>query len=582
MSLTFSFSVAILHNYSLLYYQDLVSIILEMWDDFGKSVNNLRMMHSEVSSHELLAMDKLKVLSRDLSSQYIMSKLDWVYSTAFEERMEDDALLCYPFHGYDDELSKASSLFHVDIVYIVEILLQSFKENESKFKELILNNAPTEEMWNSYLRYEIRISWIIHFASAIISVQLERSSLRASTLAQCIFQKLCHYILCFMLWMDQRRDNSAKLSSHHNWMTLERSSRINERLEISFLYFGLFLHRLCCFEQRGRYSSQRLFQDFIFELSSMSNLGNSEVSELITQKSLLNLTFWSHSRPIVYGSLELLRSIANGVRGILGDCNDNSNTEVEANSLISKSKLFNSLFHRPQGLSLEFLHIGGGRFRSMFYDIISSLYFFQDEDTVEEHLDNFLHPLDHKVADLYNYLSNVDYNHLNFSQMDQMNVEIIGFLRDLRGLLKGCKRKSLFNMIFGWLYPKITSLLLLISNKFTAMSDIMTQILRLCHELMNNEYRKLIEDVGMILFRFTGQVMNLFYEHVELRQCSFKEFDLYGDRYRMIRYSLAILHTSLDSGVVNIGAMEYYNDPCIEVIRKTVRHTVGLSFLQSW
>lgn len=88
---------------------------------------------------------------------------------------------------------------------------------------------------------------------------------------------------------------------------------------------------------------------------------------------------------------------------------------------------------------------------------------------------------------------------------------LIGLIRDLRGLAFSFNTKTSFMLLFEWLYPSYTPILLRAMELWYADPEITTPLLKLYAELALNRSQRLQVDVsspnGILLFREASKVV---------------------------------------------------------------------------
>lgn len=94
---------------------------------------------------------------------------------------------------------------------------------------------------------------------------------------------------------------------------------------------------------------------------------------------------------------------------------------------------------------------------------------------------------------------------------DEAKKALIGLARDLRGLAFAFNTKTSYMMLFDWIYPSYTPILLRAIELWYHDPQVTTPVLKLFAELVQNRSQRLQFDVsspnGILLFREASKII---------------------------------------------------------------------------
>uniref|UniRef100_A0A0D9UZN9 Importin N-terminal domain-containing protein n=1 Tax=Leersia perrieri TaxID=77586 RepID=A0A0D9UZN9_9ORYZ len=146
-------------------------------------------------------------------------------------------------------------------------------------------------------------------------------------------------------------------------------------------------------------------------------------------------------------------------------------------------------------------------------------------------------------------------------QTDVVKYAFIGLMRDLRGIAMATNSRRTYGLLFDWLYPSRMPLLLKAISLCADEPAVTTPLLKFMCEFVLNKAQRLTFDSsspnGILLFREVSKLIVAYGSRILLLP---NGTDIYGNKYKGIWISLAVLSRALCGNYVNFGVFELYGD----------------------
>lgn len=270
---------------------------------------------------------------------------------------------------------------------------------------------------------------------------------------------------------------------------------------------------------------------------------------VINRKIITNLKFWGRSEQIITKTLCLL--------------NDLSVSYTCVRKLVKLDEVQFMLSHHT---SEHFSFLGTNtslsemRCRSMFYTSLGRLLMIElGED--EERFYNFMTPLTNQFESIGSMMMDSG----NFPT-EETQKAIIGLARDLRGLAYAFIAKNPYSMLFDWIYPDYTPILIRAVEIWAHDPSVTTPVLKLFAELVNCRSQRLQGNVsspnGILLFRESSKLICTYGNRILLLEVPRDQH--YPMRLKGISICFLMLKHALSGNYVNFGVFKLYGDDTLD------------------
>uniref|UniRef100_A0A0N5ABI6 Importin-11 n=1 Tax=Syphacia muris TaxID=451379 RepID=A0A0N5ABI6_9BILA len=284
------------------------------------------------------------------------------------------------------------------------------------------------------------------------------------------------------------------------------------------------------------------------------NLGLQDENALLTvfvRKIITNLKFWWREERLFDATLALLNELSLGYSA--------------ARRIISLPDI-QLLLNNHTGECFEFLSsiadLNAMHSRTMFYVSITRLMCVDFNDDESTFL-SFMQPLSDNVRQICDVFA------MSTTGVDQEQVKraVIGLCRDIRGIAIACHMKSVYSMLFDWLYPNVFNIMLRSVELWADCSTVMSAVLKLLVELCQNRQQRLQFEMSscsaVLLFREASKIICSFGERL-LALPEVAPENAYKERYKHIASCFSALKMSLSGGYVPFGVFRLYGDTCLQ------------------
>ncbi|CAB3261177.1 unnamed protein product [Arctia plantaginis] len=284
-------------------------------------------------------------------------------------------------------------------------------------------------------------------------------------------------------------------------------------------------------------------------------LGLSEESQLLSvlmRKIITNLKYWGRSEQIISKTLGLLSDLSGGYSCV--------------RKLVKLDEVQFMLTHHTAE-HFPFLGIAGVgtaemRCRSMLYTALGRL-LMVDLGEDEDRFLQFMMPLTAAFEGIIGMLSGPESP--MFGSEDAKKT-IIGLARDLRGLAFAFNSKTMYMMLFDWIYPVYMKVLLRGVEVWYSEPALTTPVLKLTAELAQNRNQRLHFDVsspnGILLFRELSNIICAYGSRILTVEVNKKQ--LYALKLKGISLCFSILKAALCGNYANFGVFRLYGDEALD------------------
>eukprot|EP01105_Mastigella_eilhardi_P023790 TRINITY_DN6052_c0_g1_i4.p1 TRINITY_DN6052_c0_g1~~TRINITY_DN6052_c0_g1_i4.p1 ORF type:complete len:568 (-),score=152.70 TRINITY_DN6052_c0_g1_i4:34-1737(-) len=309
------------------------------------------------------------------------------------------------------------------------------------------------------------------------------------------------------------------------------------KLECAFLFFLQHFRRMYIGDHAITSSKvyTRLNELIGFESHSV-------VLNVFLAKIQTNFKVWKDCADIVYRTLQLLLDLASGY----SSSKLMTKLEVTSQMLIHHTREYVPFLESASGN-------GGGKYRAMYYGILGKLLFTEE---LFSRFDDFMLPFEQTASFMLMQPS--------VEAIRQHQVLVVGFLRDITGLVSSIGQRKAFATFFEWFSPQYSPILGRIAEAFYDVHSVVKPLLVLTGELVWNKFGRLQFEAsspnGVLLFKEASTVLVSY--GTRALSLPIKQ-DAYTERYRGLVLSLDALSKSLSGDYVNFGVISLYHDPCL-------------------
>jgi exportin-7 len=275
------------------------------------------------------------------------------------------------------------------------------------------------------------------------------------------------------------------------------------------------------------------------------------VLSVFIRKIITNLKYWGRSEQIISKTLQLLNDLSVGY------------------SCVRKLvKLEEVQFMLNNHTSEHFPFLGNTvvvtemRCRSMFYTSLGRL-LMVDLGEDEDRFHTFMLPLTASFENIGTMLTAADGP--MFAPEDAKKA-LIGLARDLRGLAFSFNTKTSYMMLFDWIYPNYTPILLRAIELWYHDPQVTTPVLKLFAELVQNRSQRLQFDVsspnGILLFREASKIICSYGSRI--LNVEVPKEQTYPLKLKGISICFSMLKAALCGSYVNFGVFRLYGDETLD------------------
>lgn len=274
------------------------------------------------------------------------------------------------------------------------------------------------------------------------------------------------------------------------------------------------------------------------------------VLDVLVQKIVTNLQFWSESDLIISKTLDLLTALCMGYSSLRRLVKSERVQYILAN-------------HSPR--EFPFLELcDDTRHRTTFYTALGRVVASETTENDTSRFERFLMPLDGVMTALKDAISSGPDVHDN----QEVRKALIGAFRDVRGILESVTSKPAFAVMFDWLYPDYVGIMIEAVSVWYDDPHVAVPILKCMAEFVTNKNSRLQMHTsspnGILLFRETSKILQAYGERV-ITIDGLCPTELYPVKYKGITVCFGILKAALLGDYVNFGVFPLYGDDALDV-----------------
>ncbi|KAH0956372.1 hypothetical protein HN011_009423 [Eciton burchellii] len=468
----------------------------------------------------------LNTYTPEVTNAYITSRLESV-AVVVRERLEDPLDDLGVVHH---QLELISIIGRCEYQKTCALLVQLFDQAARTYQELMTQTAsPTQQI--DIAIQEGQLTWLVYIIGAVISS-------RAAFNNNEEFDTMDGELVCRVLQLMNLTDSRLAQGGC-------------EKLELAMLSFFEHFRKIYVGDQVQKNS--KVYR----RLSDVLGLNDEAmVLSIFIRKIITNLKYWGRSEQIISKTLLLLNDLSVGY------------------SCVRKLvKLEEVQFMLNNHTREHFPFLGNNvavtemRCRSMFYTSLGRL-LMVDLGEDEERFHTFMLPLTGALESLGQLMGAAD---TPLFAAEEAKKALIGLARDLRGLAFAFNTKSSYMMLFDWIYPHYTPILLHAVELWHHEPQVTTPVLKLFAELVQNRSQRLQFDAsspnGILLFREASKIICSYGNHI--LNVEVPKDQIYPLKLKGISICFSMLKAALCGSYVNFGVFRLYGDEALDNVLNT-------------
>ena len=455
-----------------------------------------------------------------ITETFITSRLDSVTAVARGEAEED------PLDDEErlqDQLESLPHLCRFKYDTTVAFLVRMLDPAIAEFNQC--TNMPLGSHPGNLEIVEGRLTWLVYIVGAVIRGRLSCSSAEPQ---ETLDGDLAFRVFQLIQVMDM------------GFHATRYGAESRQRLDLAVLnFFGNF--RKVYVGEQAMHSSKVYVQ-----LSERMGLHDHlMVMNLTVTKITMNLKSFAQCSKVVESSLNLLQDLAVGF--------------MSGKLLLRLDAIKGTLVaHTPE--HFPFLaQYANTRNRTIFYATLGRLLFMEDS---AEKFHEFMAPF----GDLCDRLAATD---AHTFRTHEVKHTLIGLFRDLRGIASAANSRRTYGLLFDWMYPRHTGLLLRAMENFADDPQVSTPLLKFVAEFVLNKTQRLTFEPssvnGILLFREISKLIVAYGQRImQMPPPKPGSSEAYPLRFKGIWIALTVLMRALSGNYVNFGVFELYGDNALK------------------
>ena len=455
-----------------------------------------------------------------ITETFITSRLDSVTAVARGEAEED------PLDDEErlqDQLESLPHLCRFKYDTTVAFLVRMLDPAIAEFNQC--TNLPIGSHPGNLEVCEGRLTWLVYIVGAVIRGRLSCSSAEPQ---ETLDGDLAFRVFQLIQVMDM------------GFHGTRYGAESRQRLDLAVLnFFGNF--RKVYVGEQAMHSSKVYVQ-----LSERMGLHDHlMVMNLTVTKITMNLKSFAQCSKVVEASLNLLQDLAVGF--------------MSGKLLLRLDAIKGTLLaHTPDHFPFLAQYVNT-RNRTIFYATLGRLLFMDDS---AEKFHAFMAPF----GDLCDRLAATD---AHTFRTHEVKHTLIGLFRDLRGIASSANSRRTYGLLFDWMYPRHTGLLLRAMENFADDPQVSTPLLKFVAEFVLNKTQRLTFEPssvnGILLFREVSKLIVAYGQRViSLPPPKPGSAESYPTRFKGIWIALTVLMRALSGNYVNFGVFELYGDNALK------------------
>ncbi|XP_027043179.1 exportin-7-like [Pocillopora damicornis] len=453
-----------------------------------------------------------------------MASVEVVIRDSAEDPLDDSGTV-------QQQLDQLSIFGRCDYEKTCQLLISLFDQSAQRYQELIQNNSAST---TDLAIEEGRLTWLVYIIGSVIGGRVSYATVDE-------YDALDGELVCRVLQLMNLTDSQL-------------SQRGSEKLELAILSFFEQFRKMYVGDQAQKTS--KVYR----RLSERLGLHDeSNVLSVFMGKIITNMKFWGTSEAIISKTLQLLSDLS------VGYSSARKLVKLDAVQFVLNNHTSEHFPFLGSHASRAYKDM---RSRTTFYVALGRL-LMVDLGEDEEKFESFMSPITTTMDSVASHLVSVGNNAF---QQEETKRTLVGLCRDIRGLAFAFNSKSSYMMLFDWIYPTYTSVLLRAIEWWYHDPNVSTPVLKLMAELVQNRSQRLHFDVsspnGILLFRVTSEMIVAYGTRI-LNLTDTPEDQMYKLKLKGISICFSILKAALCGGYVNFGVFGLYGDNALEKALKT-------------
>lgn len=482
----------------------------------------------------------LETYTPEVVRAYVSSRLESVsvvLRDGLDDPLDDVTVI-------QQQLDQLSTIGRCEYAKTCALLVQLFEQTAQRYQELIsarMNNRTQQHSIEEIAILEGQLTWLVYMIGSAIG---GRVSFNTSDDHDAMDGEL----VCRVLQLMNLTDSCLPQGGC-------------ERLEVATISFFEQFRKIYVGDQVHKTSK------FYRRLSEILGLNDeSMVLAVFVRKIITNLKYWGHCEQILTRTLTLLSDLSisyNSVRKLV-------KLEEVQFMLNNHTREFRVLKESGPPNSEHFPFLGVGvsvqemRSRTLFYTSLGRL-LMVDLGEDEEKFTQFMLPITSAFDSVGRLLAQAE---SPVFQAEEAKKGLIGLARDLRGLAYAFNTKTSYMMLFDWIYPTYTGVLVRGVEIWSHDPQITTPVLKLFAELVQNRSQRLQFDVsspnGILLFREASKVICTYGSRILAQGDNIPKDQMYPMRLKGISICFSMLKAALCGNYVNFGVFRLYGDDALD------------------
>ncbi|XP_074643906.1 exportin-7-like [Tubulanus polymorphus] len=499
---------------------------LRMWQFAPNSVHYLlslwQRMVASVPYVKATEPHMLDTYTPEVTKAYITSRLESVHvliRDGLEDPLDDHGMV-------QQQLDQLSTIGRCEYVKTCSVLVQLFDDTAQCYQDLIRTGGQQMELAVK----EGQLTWLVYIIGAVVGGRMSF----ASTDEQ---DAMDGELVCRVLQLMNLTDSRL-------------SQRGCEKLELAMLSFYEQFRKIYVGDQVQKAS--KVYR----RLSEVLGLNDEPmVLSVFIGKIITNLKFWGSSEQIISKTLQLLSDLSVGYSSV------RKLVKLEAVQFMLNN---HTSEHFPfLGINTTNSQMSEMRYRTTFYTAIGRL-LMVDLGEDEEKFEQFMMPLTSAFEAVGQLLSSAD---TPIFRAEEAKRSLIGLARDLRGVAFAFNTKTSYMMLFDWIYPTYTPILLRAIELWYCDPSVTTPVLKLMAEVAQNRSTRLQFDVaspnGILLFREISQMITAYGSRI-LTLGDIPKDQVYQLKLKGVSICFSMLKAALCGNYVNFGGFRLYGDKALD------------------
>ncbi|XP_076241414.1 ran-binding protein 16 isoform X2 [Calliopsis andreniformis] len=498
---------------------------LQMWQFSPNSLHYLltlwQKMVSSIPYVKVGDRHLLDIYTPEVVNAYITSRFESV-AVVVRECLEDPLDDLGVVH---QQLEQISVIGRCEYQKTYTLLVQLFDQAARTYQELMTQTAsPTQQM--DVTIQEGQLIWLVYIIGGVIGGKVTFNSNEE-------YDVMDGELVCRVLQLMNLTDSKLAQGGC-------------EKLELAMLSFFEQFRKIYVGEQVQK--NPKVYR----RLSDVLGVNDeSMILGILVRKIITNLKYWSRSEQIISKTLQLLNDLSAGYSCV---------------RKLVKLEEVQFMLNNHTGEHFPFLGnnvpVTEMRCRSMFYTSLGRL-LMVDLGEDEERFHTFMLPLTGALESLGQLMGAAD---PSLFAAEEAKKALIGLARDLRGLAYSFNTKTSYMMLFDWIYPNYTPILLHAVELWHYQPQVTTPILKLFAELVQNRSLRLQFDAsspnGILLFREASKVICSYGNRI--LNVDVPKDQIYPLKLKGISICFSMLKAALCGNYVNFGAFRLYGDEALD------------------